>query len=447
MVGRVAGVEAGAGTGIPQGGEAFGLHVDRLDPNRAGLSRADRALPAPAPGRPPATEGPGIATDYGRRVYCIAGLAFDAVTVDGAAERMRAAAGAGRRLHLATPNLNIVRMARGDRALREAILASDLCVADGMPIVWLARLQGASLPGRAAGSDVFEALRDTGEGRRLRVHFFGGREGLSGQLAARLDAKGSQVACVGVTAPGFGDVASFSTKRLIDEVNASRPDLVAVSVSARKGLLWIAANERRIDAPLIANLGATTEFAAGNLRRAPPWMRRSGLEWLWRIREEPQLWSRYARDAAALALLGLQAGLDPVARSLGRSRFGPSALQVRHLPDRNVIALSGGWREADLGPLRETLQAMAGARKDLVIDLSGCAALDPAALGVLLLAAGHQARLGRRFAVDGAGLAMRLLLAAHGCGFLLARADGRRGRREPAPAIAATAAGRARSGA
>ena len=83
-------------------------------------------------------------------------------------------------------------------------------------------------------------------------------------------------------------------------MNAARPDFLVVSLGAAKGQAWIMRNLHRLDVPLVSHLGAVVNFVAGEVRRAPRWMQRSGLEWAWRVKEEPALLRRYAGDALRL---------------------------------------------------------------------------------------------------------------------------------------------------
>src|SRR5258708_19548396 len=92
----------------------------------------------------------------------------------------------------------------------------------------------------------------------------------------------------------------MSDPRIFDIINQASPDLLVVSIGARKGLLWLNRNEHLLSSPVICNLGATIHFAAGSVKRAPVFFQHHGLEWLWRIKEEPELWRRYALDLTTL---------------------------------------------------------------------------------------------------------------------------------------------------
>ena len=115
---------------------------------------------------------------------------------------------------------------------------------------------------------------------------------------------------------------------IIDKVNASEADFLAASLGARKGQLWLHRNHRRLTIPIRAHLGAVINFQAGTVKRAPTWLRACGLEWLWRIKEEPHLWRRYAHDG--WVLLGLIfTRVVPLAVANRWSRF-----KSQHWPQR-----------------------------------------------------------------------------------------------------------------
>lgn len=246
-----------------------------------------------------------------RRCVTVAGLPFDVMDTQGAAERLSGAMRDGQRLFLSTPNLNFLVAAQRDEAFRASVLASDLSVADGMPVVWLARLQGTPLPERVAGSSLFDLLRrGAGQqvlGRPIKVYFFGGPPGVAERACAVLNAEHAagrgHMRGVGAQCPGFGPVGAMSPPEAIAAINASGADFLVVALGAQKGQAWIMHNLDRLTVPVVSHLGAVVNFVAGTVQRAPLAWQRLGLEWLWRIRQEPQLFRRYWSDGWALLRL------------------------------------------------------------------------------------------------------------------------------------------------
>jgi N-acetylglucosaminyldiphosphoundecaprenol N-acetyl-beta-D-mannosaminyltransferase len=332
-------------------------------------------------------------TLFEREVHCLLGLPFDAIDLDGAVAAARDAVLRGERCVVSTPNLNFAVACRQDPLFRDSVINSDLSVVDGMPLVWIARLLGVPIRERVAGSDLFERLRQ-GRARRMSVYFFGGAAGAAQAACERINAQDGGLIGAGFESPGFGSVAELSRDESIAKINASGADFLVVSLGARKGQAWIERNRARISVPVISHLGAVVNFAAGTVHRAPPWMQRSGLEWLWRIKEEQSLWRRYLSDG--LALLGLLATrVLPLAWMLHRRRppreeLERASIHWREAGEHLLIRLRGAWIRENLAPLRERLAAAAASRRHVRIDLERVSFVDTAVLGLLMLSYGTQ---------------------------------------------------------
>ena len=131
-------------------------------------------------------------------------------------------------------------------------------------------------------------MKDRQSQQPLRIFLFGGAEGVGEVAAARLTGSGVEV--VGTHYPGFGTIDEMSAERILKDINASGAQLLIASLGAVKGQAWLLRNHTSLRVPVRVHLGAVINFQAGTIRRAPPSVRRSGLEWLWRIKEEPHLW-------------------------------------------------------------------------------------------------------------------------------------------------------------
>jgi N-acetylglucosaminyldiphosphoundecaprenol N-acetyl-beta-D-mannosaminyltransferase len=363
------------------------------------------------------------------RVVCILGLPFHAVTLQDAVQSVRAAVRARRRLFLSTPNLNFLIGSRSDDAFRASVLHSDLSVADGMPLVWMSRLLGTPLPERVTGSDLFERLRNdplpAGQAP-IKVFFFGGPPGAAEAAAQRLNAGSSAMTCVGFETPGFGSVDELSGEDTIDRINARGADFLVVALGAAKGQAWIERNLERLQVPVISHLGAVVNFEAGTVSRAPGWVQRSGLEWLWRIKEEPALWRRYGRDARAL--LGLLA-----------FKLLPHALWLRRHRPRGTdapfeVAVSDGRQAIRLrlgGTIPEALPDAIGAALcactlgvgPVLLDLGQLDYFSPSFAGRLLQLEKMLALRNRPLRLVGASVQARRLLRWNGLESLLERDD------------------------
>ncbi len=344
---------------------------------------------------------------FDRPVHCILGLPFDAISLPQAVARVRQAVQTRTPLFISTPNLNFLIGSQADAAFRQSVIESDLSLTDGMPIIWLSKLLGTPITERVAGSTLFEVLRSGPAAAGvppIKVFFFGGPDGVAAIAAQHINAgphpQGGGMRCVGYTSPGFGSIADMSTPAIIDQVNAAQADFVVVALGAAKGQAWIQHNRAQLHAPVISHLGAVVNFVAGTVSRAPPWAQRFGLEWAWRIKEEPTLWRRYWRDGLGLlALVFLQA--LPLAWRLRALAPTQAALQaavvsvaVAGQGDGVVLEMAGAWTAANLPRLLAALQAHATCWQPLTIDCSHTTYADSSVVGALSQLYGYRTRLG-----------------------------------------------------
>ena len=239
-----------------------------------------------------------------RNVWCIQGLPFDLTNIHDAINKLHHAAVNKTPCFISTPNLNFLIESQKDTQFKDSVINSDLSVVDGKPLIWIARLLKIPIRERVAGSDLIEELIKNKAGHKpLKVFFFGGEQGI-GELACRkLNAINSGLQCVGNLNPGFGSIEDMSSIEIIDEINQSDADFIIVSLGAKKGQAWIERNRRELNAPIISHLGAVINFIAGTVNRSPKIFQNMGLEWLWRIKEEPALWKRYFFDGISFIYL------------------------------------------------------------------------------------------------------------------------------------------------
>ena len=351
--------------------------------------------------------------DFQRDVYCVLGLPFDATDMAGAVHRVRGAVSARAPCIIATPNLNFIVGCFGDEEFRDAILNCDLSIPDGMPEVWIARLLQIPIHRRVAGSSLFEVLKED-RTKPLSVYFFGGEADAAGLACQRLNSEAAGMYCAGSEFPGFGPVEAMSSTDTIEKINASGADFLVVALGARKGHAWIEHNRRRIAIPVISHLGAVMNFTSGRLRRAPAWMQQNGLEWAWRIKEEPALWRRYARDGVYLLKL-LATRVLPHAVFLRRHRPAIAELLAANAELRvdrahAVVSLKGAWTRDNLGPLRAVLAEAVLTRKDILLDMGGVSHVDAALLALVILLHGHQREAGRRLWLSSPGRSVRRVI-------------------------------------
>lgn len=345
---------------------------------------------APVAAQPGAVIDPG--PDFSREVYCILGLPFDLVDVQQACARMHLASKERRRCFLSTPNLNFVIACLQDLQFRETVLQSNLSVIDGMPIVWIARALGLPFTERVSGSTLFDALRSTA-GRNgvdpMRIYFFGGLPGVAKLACEKINADRSGMQAVGYETPGFGTVEEMSSPETIAAINQSGADFLVVALAARKGQQWVQRNRDALQVPLMGHLGAVINFVAGTVSRAPVWVQKTGLEWAWRIKEEPALWRRYWNDGRTLLKL-LWSVVIPAARAARRpapaaAQFDAAGMELKLDHGTSELLLSGAIGQPNIGRWRSLLAQAAQGQGPVVLDCAQLTWIDSAAVGSLIL--------------------------------------------------------------
>ncbi|WP_326825749.1 WecB/TagA/CpsF family glycosyltransferase [Streptosporangium sp. NBC_01756] len=246
-----------------------------------------------------------------RRRVRVAGLAIDPMTegevVDHVVDTLKRGDGG----HLVTPNVDISWAASRDPEVRKIIEGADLVVADGMPLVWAAKLLGTPLPGRVAGADLIWSLTEAATFYRYPIYLLGGPPGVAGEAADRLIDRYPGLLVAGTDTPPYGFEASpESCQEVRDAVVAAGPRLVFVGLGFPKQDRLIAMLRKDLPGTWFVGCGSAIAFAAGAVRRAPTWMQRAGLEWFFRLLNEPgRLARRYLLHDLPFALWLLTACL------------------------------------------------------------------------------------------------------------------------------------------
>ncbi|HUY34718.1 MAG TPA: WecB/TagA/CpsF family glycosyltransferase [Pirellulales bacterium] len=203
--------------------------------------------------------------------------------------------------YIVTPNVDHAVLFQEHEGLRRAYAEAGLVLADGAPLVLASRWLGKPLPERVAGSDLVPALFDaTRANSPLRVFLLGGAAGVAERAAANIAARWPAVTVVGTVSPPMGfESDATQNAAVLARIAKASADVVLIGLGAPKQELWVRRHRRAIAAPVALCIGATIDFLAGERSRAPRWMRRAGLEWLYRIGTEPRrLGRRYTRDAS-----------------------------------------------------------------------------------------------------------------------------------------------------
>jgi N-acetylglucosaminyldiphosphoundecaprenol N-acetyl-beta-D-mannosaminyltransferase len=255
---------------------------------------------------------------------------FDAVTQRGALDAVERLIESGAGGYVVTPNVDHVVLAARSRELARIYRNASLSLADGQPIMWMARLLRAPLPEKVSGSDLLDPLMATAARRGWRVFLFGASPDVSALAEEKLRAAHPRLRIVGRDTSAWNPSDEHSSNGVIDAVRRTGAELVVVSLGAPKQELWMARHAAALGPAVAIGLGGSLDFAAGAVRRAPHWMSRAGLEWLFRLSREPRrLAHRYlVRDAQILpvfaaALIRRYLLRQPVVQTLPRTGLQP----------------------------------------------------------------------------------------------------------------------------
>jgi N-acetylglucosaminyldiphosphoundecaprenol N-acetyl-beta-D-mannosaminyltransferase len=189
---------------------------------------------------------------------------------------------------------------------------SGMATPDGMPLVWMGRALGHTVE-RVYGPDVMLAVCAQGQERGYRHFFYGGAEGVAETLVSSLQQRFPAMEVAGTYTPPFRPLSAQEEQEVAARINGSGADIVWVGLGTPKQDFWVGRFRPLLEAPVLIAVGAAFDFHAGRVRQAPRWMQRSGLEWLFRLSQDPKrLWKRYIIGNPRFILL--------VARQLLRGR-------------------------------------------------------------------------------------------------------------------------------
>lgn len=198
--------------------------------------------------------------------------------------------------YVVTPNAHHVVMLQRSEPFRGVYRSAWLSVADGMPLVWASRLLGTPLPEKVSGSDLLPAICKALAGSELSVFLLGGKPGAAEQAAIVLQGRYPGLEIAGTDCPSYGfEQDPAEQERITKLIRNSGARILFVGLGAPKQEFWMHDNRNEVGVPVAIGVGGSFDFVAGITRRAPKWMRKAGLEWFYRLAQEPgRLWKRYA---------------------------------------------------------------------------------------------------------------------------------------------------------
>lgn len=236
----------------------------------------------------------------------ILGIRVDAVTSESALDIIGSFLAQGDPHQVVTVNPEFVMAARSNELFRAVLAAAHLALPDGVGLLWAAWLLGQRLPERVAGSDLVPRLAARAAEQGWGLFLLGAAPGIAELAAQRLTAANPGLRVVGCYA---GSPSVAEEEAIVARVRAAAPHILLVAYGAPAQDLWIARNLTELRVPVCMGIGGTLDFIAGVRKRAPRWLQRLGLEWLYRLWQEPWRWRRQlALPRFAVAVCGERLG-------------------------------------------------------------------------------------------------------------------------------------------
>ncbi|MEZ4867904.1 MAG: WecB/TagA/CpsF family glycosyltransferase [Caldilineaceae bacterium] len=321
-----------------------------------------------------------------RKLLVILGTPVDDINMEEALDRIETFIAIGRATgkghQIATINADFVVKSLHDPELRRILQEADLATADGMPLVWSARLLDVPLQDRVTGADMVPALAQRAAEKGYSIYFLGAAPGVAAQAATILQTQYPDLRIAGIAAPSPSAVQN-GDPAIIAACRAAKPDILLVAFGNPKQEKWIYHHARQLGVPVMMGVGGTFDFIAGVTKRAPRWMQQTGLEWLYRLVCEPRrLWKRYATD-----LIGFGAFFLWQWWTMRQRTTTPTVLPLSDtllVKDTVILNVQGRLDRSNQRPFAEKAFQSLGDTPWLIVNLAQAEFLDSSAIGTLV---------------------------------------------------------------
>ncbi len=230
---------------------------------------------------------------------------IDNITMDEALEAIEKLIQQNKNAYVVTPNVDHIVMLEKDKEFADAYKNADLVLTDGKPLIWISRYYKIFIKEKISGSDLFPRICEMAAKKQYKMFFLGAAEGVAAKAANNLTMRYPGLKVVGTYSPPYGfEKQEQEIYKIIDIVRSAAPDILIVGLGAPKQEKFINNNRSSLGVPVSLGLGASLDFEAGDVKRAPGWMSDLGLEWMYRIIQEPKRMSkRYFMDAVRIVPL------------------------------------------------------------------------------------------------------------------------------------------------
>lgn len=224
----------------------------------------------------------------------ILGIGVSPVTIQDTLKQIAQWIAAGQKNYICLTTVHTINEGQRSPTIKQALNGSGLSVPDGMPLVWICRRQGFPDTQRVYGPVLLLSLCDNLTSRNYRHFFYGGAQNVADNLARTLQKRFPGLNVCGAFSPPFRPVGAMETPENIAMINQCAPDIIWVGLGSPKQDVWMANHLGQLKAHVLIGVGAAFDFHTQRMRQAPNWMQKNGLEWLFRLSQEPgRLWRRY----------------------------------------------------------------------------------------------------------------------------------------------------------
>lgn len=200
--------------------------------------------------------------------------------------------------YLVTPNVDHLVKLEKDIEFMKVYEEADLILTDGMPLIWISKILKKPIKEKVSGSDIFPKICELASKKHYSIFLLGAAEGVAAKAANNLENKYKGLIIAGTFSPSYGfENDENEVKNIINKINEAKPDILAVGLGAPKQEKFIHKYKNELNVPISLAIGASIDFEAGNIKRAPLYMQKSGLEWFYRFIKEPRrMFKRYFID-------------------------------------------------------------------------------------------------------------------------------------------------------
>jgi N-acetylglucosaminyldiphosphoundecaprenol N-acetyl-beta-D-mannosaminyltransferase len=283
---------------------------------------------------------------------------------------------------IATANVDFLINAVCDEELRETLVRCDIVLPDGMPLVWASRFLGTTLKERVTGIDLLPQLAELSAERGYRIFLLGASEQSSAGTAVWMEEHFPGVRIAGRFCPNHQPLEAMDHEDILSRIEQARPDILLVAFGNPKQEKWLAMHRHRLKVPVCIGVGGSFDFLSGRVPRAPLWMQRHSLEWLYRTLQDPsRLAKRYASD-----LVGLLRYLpiQMAAISMQARRRSEAQITDRTVGKVKILRIEGDFTGALLPRFEGDVHAAMISGSHVVLDMSAIAYIGADALGALI---------------------------------------------------------------